>query len=239
MPCNSNVQPVDADTGVELGLDHRYLAETLHDGVMQWLVAIRLNARAIALEAEQLSPATRASLTGLETLTDRALDELTVLVRALESGERSPVASGARSDGLVARIRRLTDAFARDTGIACRILAMDRHLQFPPDVADVIYRSVVELLNNVEKHAGASRVQIRTDIREDGCIVIGVADDGKGAPEFVWSRPPDATDGFGLFSIQNRLLQIGASLEIEGRHGFSVRLILPAGLAAGSAFGAG
>ena len=217
--------PVTAD-------DSRLLAETLHDGVMQLLSALRLKVRLLCLEADALSAEGRANLRDLDALSDRALMDLSSLVRGLSGTEpppEPPVAVG-NYRALAVRLEDIAAAFQDDTGIDCRVDLDESQLRFPRNLEDVICRSVGELLNNVEKHAGARRVHIRSDAPPDGYVSIGVVDDGRGCPDFAWSKLPYAASGLGLLSVQNRLADFGARVEIEGRHGFSVRLVIPDGL---------
>ncbi|MBI1387205.1 MAG: hypothetical protein GC154_01995 [bacterium] len=77
------------------------------------------------------------------------------------------------------------------------------------DVRYLIYRAARELVTNVIKHSKARHAKV--SVAADGdSISVSVIDDGVGLP-------PRETrgDGFGLYSIQERLHQIGGRLEIE------------------------
>jgi len=96
------------------------------------------------------------------------------------------------------------------------------------DVRALLFRSVRELLTNVIKHAQATGVhvileQTRREVR------VSVEDDGSGYdPDRSMSKARN-DGGFGLFSIQERMSDLGGRLEIDsvpGR-GLTATLILP------------
>ena len=91
----------------------------------------------------------------------------------------------------------------------------------------LIFRAVRELLFNVVKHANANRVGISIT-RKAEHLVISVQDDGMGMPAGVTSAPSGA-EGFGLFSIRERLSYFGGGLTVhsEPRQGTRVVMDVP------------
>jgi signal transduction histidine kinase len=83
------------------------------------------------------------------------------------------------------------------------------------------------LLTNIAKHAHARNVFVRVD-RIDNNIRIRIRDDGRG---FDVSAKEPAADkqGFGIFSIRERLSHIGGSFHIasDPEKGTEVTLIAP------------
>jgi signal transduction histidine kinase len=76
-----------------------------------------------------------------------------------------------------------------------------------PAVEDALYRVVQEALNNVIKHAGATRVEVSI-IELENRIDVRIADDGIGIGD---SRD---SGGFGLMGMQERIELIGGELEV-------------------------
>ena len=100
------------------------------------------------------------------------------------------------------------------------------HTRFQAPVAEILLRVVAELLTNVRKHACANSVEVSSSVRTDGSVVVVIKDDGIGlaAPDRI--RPLE--DGtFGLWSIKQRLQEIGGFMEIENDAGLCARVILP------------
>jgi PAS domain S-box-containing protein len=96
------------------------------------------------------------------------------------------------------------------------------------DIQALLFRSVCELLTNVVKHSQAKRVKVALS-RAESQIFVRLEDDGIGfAPDKVVVGK--GTGGFGLFSIRERLSQMGGSLEIDSRPGQGCKSLLRAPL---------
>ena len=81
----------------------------------------------------------------------------------------------------------------------------------------IVYRLVQESLNNVLKHAGASRVAFaaRQEAEE---IQISIADDGAGFD------PTASTAGRGLTGMKERIELLGGQIEIDSSPGNGTRI---------------
>jgi signal transduction histidine kinase len=92
----------------------------------------------------------------------------------------------------------------------------------------MLFRSVREILTNTVKYSEARSVEVCI-AREGNQVVILVEDNGIGfTPEaVVVSRE---SGGYGLFSIRERLDQLGGSLEIHSSPGNGCQSILRAPL---------
>ena len=86
----------------------------------------------------------------------------------------------------------------------------------------VLFRSVRELLMNVVKHAQASRVRITINRDEDD-VSITVSDNGTG---FDSDAVSGNNNGFGLFSIRERMKRLGGYCEIKGKPGDGTDVVL-------------
>jgi signal transduction histidine kinase len=85
-----------------------------------------------------------------------------------------------------------------------------------------VYRLVQEALTNVAKHAQADRVRVAVG-ESDGQLSIEVRDDGSGFD------PKNASDGFGLAGMQERVGLAGGTLTIDSdERGTLLRACLPA-----------
>ena len=82
-----------------------------------------------------------------------------------------------------------------------------------------------ELLVNVAKHAQANQVTVLMEVT-DGVLKIVVQDDGVGFDSRELSQPEGIKGGFGLFSIKERMTDLGGALEIESQPGKGGRAIL-------------
>jgi signal transduction histidine kinase len=143
--------------------------------------------------------------------------------------------NGTRTD-LHAKLVSLCEALRASANIDCDVMLDARHTCFDGEIAEVVYRTVRELLANVVQHARATRVEVSSVRRRDGSIGIVVADNGVGLPPHRRrGRPFDETGGIGLWSIDRRLREFDAMLDIEAApgHGTRATIILPGRLTVG------
>jgi signal transduction histidine kinase len=141
----------------------------------------------------------------------------------------SPMPIGPPTE-LHARLIGLCDEFRSHGDIACEVAIEERHTRFDEEVSEVVFRTIRELLANVRRHARAKHVKVWSAERRDGSIGITVADDGMGLPPHRRrGNPLDESGGIGLWSIDQRLREFGAVLDIEAAAGRGTRamLILP------------
>ena len=97
------------------------------------------------------------------------------------------------------------------------------------DIRALLFRMVRELLINVVKHARAKKVRVSLN-RLDTRLNICVEDNGIGFdPAKTVSMGP-ATGGFGLFSIRERLEQLGGSFVIKSSPGCGCKVVITAPL---------
>jgi signal transduction histidine kinase len=137
---------------------------------------------------------------------------------------------------LHARLIKLCEEFRAHGDIGCEVSLFASHTRFDEEVSDVVFRTVRELLTNVRQHARAKQVTVSSISRRDGSIGITVADDGIGLPPHRRrGNPFHETGGIGLWSIDHRLRDFDAVLDIEAVEGQGTRamLILPGRLVVG------
>ena len=94
----------------------------------------------------------------------------------------------------------------------------------------MLWKSARELVHNVLKHAGARQLILTLDQR-DGRVRLTVEDDGGG---FDFDAARGRTGGgFGLFSIEERLGQMGGGMSVDSRPGRGTIVELDAPLTIG------
>ena len=139
------------------------------------------------------------------------------------------------STDLYARLQELCETFRARGDIGCQVTLDERHTYFAEELSDVVYGTIRELLANVRQHAQATHVEVSSVGRRDGSVGITVADNGVGLPAHRRrGKPLNETGGLGLWSIDRRLRDFDAMLDVEAAPGEGTRamLILPAHLVA-------
>jgi signal transduction histidine kinase len=122
----------------------------------------------------------------------------------------------------------LTDQIQEKHGIATEFQDDEQPKPLDDDVRVFLFRDVRELLINVVKHAQAKKVKV--SIRKVGSeMYVSVEDDGRGFDLEKIAATAVREGGFGLFSIRERLEQLGGRLEIESAPGCGTKatLIVP------------
>lgn len=181
------------------------LARELHDSVTQSIFSASLIADSLPGVWERSPAEGRRGLEEVRRLTRGALAEMRTLLFELR-----PAALLEKKLGDL--IGHFAVAVSSRTGVPIDV-ATDEEGSLPPDVHVALYRIVQEALNNITKHADASRASVRLRTCA-GRAVVSVLDDGRG---FDVSALPGGQ--FGLGNMQERARSIGARLRIVGRPG--------------------
>jgi two-component system, NarL family, sensor kinase len=196
--------------------ERQRLAAEIHDGISQRIVSLHYHLCAAADALPASSDAVAAQIAAARGLATAALDE----ARSAIGGLRPPLLDDL---GLGACLRVL----ARDLppGMAADVDVDDCDLDAHVETA--VYRMAQEALQNVVKHAQATRVRI--EMRSTPRVLrVVVADDGVGfVPETVIGQPDGAH--YGLTGMRARADLVGAELRIEStrRKGTTVTIVVP------------
>ena len=91
-----------------------------------------------------------------------------------------------------------------------------------PEIETHLYRVVQEALNNVSKHAVASRVRVQL-ARRDAQLVLAISDDGRG---FQLPGGTRAGRGLGLVSMRERAQIVNGSIEVQSTPGQGTTIVL-------------
>ncbi len=116
--------------------------------------------------------------------------------------------------GLKTAIGDLIVEFGEQSGLVCRLSLPDEDLPADPKLDIALYRMLQEILNNVAKHAGATRVDIILDIDEEQ-LALTVRDDGVGIDEHRVRN----TTTYGLRGLRERAAFLGGHINIRSTGG--------------------
>lgn len=195
--------------------ERRRLAGEIHDGISQRIVSLSFHLSAAAEAIDKDPEFAAEQITSAQTLAGAALDE----TRFAIAGLRPPVLDDL---GLAASLESLARAIP---GLTVEVETAPCRL--PEHVETAVYRIAQEALQNVAKHAEASRAYLTLSTGEDS-VLLEVSDDGKG-----FDLEAAALDGakrvnYGLDGIRERAELIAADLSLDaypGR-GTTVRLAI-------------
>ena len=109
-------------------------------------------------------------------------------------------------------------------GIKAVVLGDDKYFDISNEERFLLFRCVRELLINVIKHAQANKVALRI-VEENDLLTIGVEDNGIGMDRNSETKDPKQI-GFGLFSIEERIQNVGGSMDINSKLGSGTKITL-------------
>jgi PAS domain S-box-containing protein len=197
--------------------ERKRIASDLHDGAAQSLALARLQL-AEATEAVAGSP-TESILDEASQQVRRSLEQIRTVLLDLCSPTLHQI-------GLSAGLSEWLDHHVRNKyGLKVEFRDECGRVPLSDEVRLFLYRNVCELLTNVIKHGQARRVSVTLTGTELALRIV-VEDDGVGFDSGAINHLPDHSGGFGLFSIAERMTDLGGSLEIESEPGLGCKATL-------------
>jgi two-component system sensor histidine kinase DegS len=191
--------------------ERQRMAEDIHDGPAQVLTnaIFQIEYLAKMLDGEQRTA--HAELAFLRDMLHNGLDE----VRFLISDLRPPPADVGLATAIADRARQLE----KRHGILVDISVDGIDERLSQSARASVLRILQEAIQNVRKHAAASRISI--DLEGDTLVI---ADNGRG---FDLMRLASGVGrNFGLQFMRERAELMGAQLNIESRQGEGTRILL-------------
>lgn len=197
--------------------ERRRIRGELHDGLGASLTAVRLK-----IDAAQGLVADRPDR-AVEMLGSASADLGAAVddVRRLVDGLRPVVLDRmSLSAALELRARELS---ASGSGVSIAVTDEGGLERLGPGRDVAVYRVVTEALNNVVRHAGATRCEVTFSASEDA-VVVEVVDDGSPSGAQQVDR-----SGVGLSSMANRVADVGGYVVAGPQHGrgYRVRAVIP------------
>ncbi len=192
--------------------ERRRLASDLHDNIGQVLAFLQIKLG--SLRQEIASPKIAADL-------DEARNLLSEIIRATRSLTLEMGLSVLHELGFASGVEWLGEKFQEQYGLEIKVHCDPLPASLPSFVKTLFFRAVRELLTNVAKHARASRVSI-VGKTHNSQIRLEVADNGIG---FDVANLKTG-QGFGLFSIAERIRNQGGTIEVLSAPGQGTRVII-------------
>lgn len=195
--------------------ERQRLAREIHDTLTQGFTSIVMHLEA----ADQALPDDPQTL-------KRHLDRARDTARgSLEQARR--VVQDLRPDlleklSLPDAIERNAQRWSDETGIPVTMTTTGTVVALHPNIEVTLLRASQEALNNIRKHAQASRVQVTLSYMGD-TLMLDVQDDGLGIGETEASY---LSGGYGLRAMRERAQQYGGAVELESDPGEGTTLVV-------------
>jgi len=188
------------------------IAREIHDQLAQALTGLKMDLAWVTSRLPEGSKALREKAHSMSGLIDATMESVREIMYQLRPEVLDRL-------GLAAAIDWQAGEFQRRSGIRCNVSLPAEDLLLDRDRSTAMFRIFQELLTNVARHAGATRIDvaIRSDSHE---IVLTVADNGRGIDAEVAHSPKS----LGLMGVRERVLPFGGRVDITGVRGEGTRV---------------
>ncbi|MDY6988271.1 MAG: PAS domain S-box protein [Thermodesulfobacteriota bacterium] len=199
--------------------ERRRIAVEVHDRIAQNLAFAKMTLGRLRASM----PSAESAETAGEVI--KLIDDTIQDTRALISELAPPILYEL---GFVPAVEFLTQQTERRHSIVFAFDDDGRKKPLSDDLRVLLFQAVRELLVNIVKHAQARKAKVWLKVDGDQ-VLVEVEDDGVGFDTAKIESSESGTEGFGFFSIQQRLQPLGGRLSVESKvgHGTRVTLVAP------------
>ena len=197
----------------------RQLAEAIHDGLAQQLFGLRAMVTVLRYPEK---------LEDLQVVVSEILDILDGTMAEARSLSFELFPAELQEVGLRAALGWMANDFQKRNDIRCVVEETEDGPELSEDLRAMAYQCVRELFNNVRKHSRADEIDVSLN-HVDKYLTILVADNGQGfepSEDGEESARKLGHEGFGLFSIRERLRSVGGRMLVDSRPGQGCRVYM-------------
>ncbi len=187
----------------------REMAQYLHDELGQSLMAVKL-------AASELNKKINGS--GNEKLYKNLIKPLNHAINATRKTTYELSPPTLYELGLVSAIEWKLEDVQKDAGVKIKLTDKTDAYQLSTRTQVVLYRCIVELINNVIKHAKANKITVNFELNKESYLIKFI-DDGIGFDLEAAKEKAVSEMKFGLFSLIERMDYIGGNMQINSKRG--------------------
>ncbi len=184
--------------------ERKRIAREVHDELGQSLTALKLDISLLDLPGD---PETRERLATILDTLDRAMACAQRITTELRPGLLDDL-------GLAAALAWQARQFQRRTGIRCVLHGDQPEPPLREEARVALFRCFQEILTNIARHAGATRVDIWLKTRER-VVELRVADNGCG----ITPQQSQGPRSWGIIGMRERMNAVGGKLKLHGWKG--------------------
>lgn len=182
--------------------ERKRIAREIHDELGQNLLALRIDISMLHARTGSTHPRLNKKVHSVLDHIDNTMKAMRAIINNLRPG--------VLDLGLNAAIEWQVKEFQRRTGIICELGMDEQEIKVDDNRATALFRILQESLNNVLRHAQATRARI--ELRErDEKLHMKVADNGIG----IFPGCRRKANSFGLVGIKERVSNLGGELVID------------------------
>jgi len=181
------------------------IAADMHDGVVQSMVGSLYEIQAVMAQNTKISDGVQKKLEGVRGLIQETIAELRRVIFNLR-----PLTLDLA--GLAPAVEQLAEECGRVAGYRPKVHIIGNPHRFSEQAETAAYRIIQESLNNVFKHANASKVDVSIMFSDD-FVEVSVVDDGKGF--VIRNESTLEVRQAGLIGMRERARSVGGHLQID------------------------
>lgn len=202
--------------------ERRRISRELHDGICQKLSCMKMNAEIIDDQTRRKTKNLSRTFKSLAQQCDDMIDE----IRRMSANLRP---SHLDDFGIVISLELLAREFLKEYGIKVELeTGGSIRVDVDPQIEIAVYRISQEALNNIAKHARASKVTI--SFHKTGDVVnLRIADNGSGFDQDDAAFRQNPKHGLGLVGMRERVRLFGGTFVITSapNQGTCIGVTLP------------
>jgi two-component system sensor histidine kinase DegS len=192
--------------------ERQRIARELHDGLVPVLASLSVRLHTVSRGLEREEHPIAGEIKELAEQAQASSRDIRRLVRDLRPMTLDEL-------GLVPALRQHLARAEREHSLAVELVA-DEGERLPTPVETALFRIVQEAFNNVLRHAQARHVRVAL-MRADDHVSLTVTDDGQGFD----TQLPRSGRHVGLWSMRERVEQLGGQLEVQSEPGQGTRVM--------------
>ncbi|ARE87075.1 sensor histidine kinase [Clostridium formicaceticum] len=187
--------------------ERRRVARDIHDGPAQSLANLVIKAEVCEKLLEVDMQRSKAELQDLKKCIRESIKDIRKIIYNLRPMSIDDV-------GFIPTIQRYIENFQNETDIIVDFIRLSEFTLEDSIKSLCLFRIVQEALNNVRKHAKATRVKIHVEMNQKD-IALNITDNGIGFDMEEIKLREKEVSGFGLLSIQERVELLNGDVDIK------------------------
>ncbi len=192
------------------------IACEIHDGLVQTLVGVSLKMERVRELVAEDPPKCLTMLNQTTVQLKHAIQEAREVVYNLRPGQYDHLA-------FIPALSNYLKAYEREHRIRTEFEGSGNESQLDPKAKVFVFRMVQEALSNVAKHAGATKVIVKVELKKDVLKAL-VSDNGQGFDVKAEGQNPEKWDHFGVRSMMERARMLGGNVQWVSKPGTGTKV---------------
>jgi two-component system sensor histidine kinase DegS len=198
--------------------ERRRIARELHDDTIQSLIGLSRQMEALATGEDGLPASAAQRVGGLQAATSEVIQQ----VRRFSQDLRPSILDDL---GLLPTLEELTTELNRQDGLQAEFRVAGEERRLSSEAELILFRIAQEALNNVRKHARATKVVTVMEMSASA-VQMTVEDDGIGFKPPTLADHPAVASRLGLIGMHERARLLSGTLVIDSAPGQGTKVIV-------------